>query len=155
VIVLYRHAHAGSRERWEGDDRQRPLSDKGRRQADLMARSLARLPIQRILSSPYVRCVQTVEPLARRLAMAVEEIPELAEGTPPREVTRLLRRVLNEDVVLCSHGDVVLTVLDELEAEGATFEGGDPGRAEKGAAWVLELPRGRPAQARYMAPPQL
>jgi len=44
---------------------------------------------------------------------------------------------------------------DELEAEGATFEGGDPGRAEKGAAWVLELPRGRPAQARYMAPPQL
>jgi 8-oxo-dGTP diphosphatase len=154
VIILYRHAHAGSRERWEGDDGQRPLSDKGRRQADLMARTLARLRIQRILSSPYVRCVQTVEPLAKRLAIAVEEVPELAEGTPADEVIGLVHRVRAEDVVLCSHGDVVLTVLDEIHSEGASFEGAEPGRAAKGSAWVLEL-ASKPGRARYLAPPEL
>ena len=64
MLYLVRHAKAGGRQEWRGDDRLRPLSKEGRRQADSLARRLARLTTGDLLSSPYLRCVQTVEPLA-------------------------------------------------------------------------------------------
>ena len=63
TVVLLRHASAGHRERWEGDDRLRPLDKKGRRQADALCAILRERGISRVLSSPYVRCTQTVAPL--------------------------------------------------------------------------------------------
>ena len=66
IVLLVRHARAGDREKWEGDDRLRPLDRKGRRQAEGLVELLAEYPIERLLSSQYLRCIQTFEPLAAR-----------------------------------------------------------------------------------------
>ena len=77
TLVLVRHASAGDRHEWDGDDRLRPLDKKGRKQAARLLDVLADVTVRRIVSSPYLRCVQTVEPLARARGLEVESAPEL------------------------------------------------------------------------------
>src|SRR5688500_5133995 len=89
-LYLVRHAKAGNRHHWTGDDVERPLSPKGQAQADGLAKALDGVPLTRVLSSPYVRCVQTVEPLAAAHGLEVEETPALAEGRPLAPVLELL-----------------------------------------------------------------
>src|ERR1700736_3487440 len=80
-VLLIRHAQAGNRKDWLGDDRFRPLSPKGAQQALGLVRCVKRWPPAQILSSPYTRCIQTVQPLADDLGLKVEETDELAEGS--------------------------------------------------------------------------
>ena len=84
TIYLVRHAKAGSRKAWTGDDELRPLSKAGRAQARALAKRLAADGITRIFSSPYVRCRQTVEPLAERSGVPVEASEALARGRAAR-----------------------------------------------------------------------
>ena len=91
LVLLVRHAKAGDRERWTGDDRLRPLDKRGRRQADAMVGPLAGLSLTRLVSSPYVRCVQTLEPLSARVGMAVESDRAIAEGASVEEARALPR----------------------------------------------------------------
>ncbi|MGH2977341.1 MAG: SixA phosphatase family protein [Gaiellaceae bacterium] len=88
--VLVRHASAGDRRDWAGDDRLRPLDARGRRQSAALVELLRPLEPRRIVSSPYVRCVQTVEPLAAALGRPVEQDDRLAEGAG-RAALELLR----------------------------------------------------------------
>jgi len=76
--VLVRHASAGDRHGWAGDDRLRPLDARGRRQAAQLVELLRPLDMRRVVSSPYVRCVETVEPLAAALGLPVERDDLLA-----------------------------------------------------------------------------
>src|SRR5205085_3956418 len=80
TAYLVRHAKAGSRAKWTAPDDLRPLSKPGRRQADALADALGDTGITRIVSSPHVRCRQTVEPLAARCGVQVESSDALAEG---------------------------------------------------------------------------
>jgi phosphohistidine phosphatase SixA len=107
VSILVRHASAGERRDWEGDDRLRPLDAKGRRQAEELVEQLAARSPRRVVSSPYVRCVATVEPLAAELGLEVELDERLAEGAG-RAAVELLRE---DGVVACTHGDVIVDVL--------------------------------------------
>jgi phosphohistidine phosphatase SixA len=102
--VLLRHASAGDRDDWDGDDESRPLDARG-------------------ISSPAVRCVQTVEPLAGVLGLGVEHDPRLAEGTG-RSALELLHE---EGVVCCTHGDVIEDVLGHGLKKGAAvlLQGGE------------------------------
>jgi 8-oxo-dGTP diphosphatase len=104
--ILLRHASAGDRDESQGDDRLRPLDDEGREQAQRLVRELAPLGVKKIVSSPYVRCTQTVEPLASALDLPVETEPRLAEGAARVEVEQLLRETPSGSV-LCTHGDLV------------------------------------------------
>ena len=79
-FYVVRHAKAGSRGHWTGDDRLRPLSSKGFKQAEELVKLLRRFSITAIYSSPYLRCVQTVEPLARARKLELKTSIELAEG---------------------------------------------------------------------------
>ena len=71
-LYLVRHAKAGERRLWTADDLDRPLSKKGWKQADLVGKRLAKLGPSTLLSSAYVRCIQTLEPLAERIGQPVE-----------------------------------------------------------------------------------
>jgi 8-oxo-dGTP diphosphatase len=115
-VVLLRHASAGDRDHWEGDDLLRPLDDRGRRQA-LALRLLAARGFVRILSSPYVRCIETVEPLAATLAIAIAVDARLAEGAEPDEALALLSEL--DGGVACTHGDVVEALLGHHLKKGA------------------------------------
>ena len=145
AVLLVRHADAGDRDRWEGDDRLRPLSPRGERQAVGLVSRLAGYGVGRIVSSDYLRCTQTVEPLARSRDLPVETSPALSEGAGGEEVRALLDQVEGDPVVLCTHGDVAGEVLD---AVGRSDE-----RCAKGSTWVLEPHGGRWVAVRYLEPP--
>ena len=120
AVILIRHASAGHRERWSGDDRERPLDERGWRQAEAFVHSLAGYEIERILSSSLVRCVQTVEPLARELGIEIEKRGELTEGATREEALALVDEVRGAGVALCTHGDVVLELLGTELKKGET-----------------------------------
>src|SRR5437763_8020645 len=151
---LVRHARAGSRKGWEGPDIERPLSKKGRRQADGLVDLLEASGIKRILSSPYVRCTQTVEPLAEALGLEIEVRPELAEAAPTEAAVALVRQHAGTTAVFCTHGDIVPEVLDALAREDGLQLPGDYEYA-KGSGWVIEEEGGRALSARYLRAPAL
>lgn len=113
-FILVRHASAGSREEWSGSDRLRPLDDRGRRQAEGLVAALAGYPVERILSSPSVRCTETVLPLAGERGLDVEERLELGERAGRESALELVDGVEGPGLVVCTHGDVV----DELLGDG-------------------------------------
>jgi 8-oxo-dGTP diphosphatase len=149
-VLLIRHGHAGDRKDWPGEDRLRPLTPKGYRQAVALVRRVDRWPPARILSSPYVRCVQTVQPLGDELGLKVEEVEELAEGAGPAAVA-LVRRFHDRSVALCTHGDIIPEVLIALAGEERLDLGPGP-RQPKGSAWVLQAEDGRFVRATYVRP---
>ena len=142
MILLVRHAKAGDREKWDAPDDLRPLTAKGEAQAQALVDLLAGYEIDRVLSSPYLRCTQTVAPLAAARGLAVEPCDDLAEGEGEAGVA-LAHGLLGEPryTVLCSHGDVVEEVLDALGVRRDDY-------TRKGATWVLEA-----AGARHLAAP--
>lgn len=151
AAYVVRHAKAGDRNEWEGDDRLRPLTKSGRRQAEALAKSLEGVAIDKILSSPYLRCVQTVEPLAAARKLPVEPSKELQEGAGGEGAIRLMQRFAGKNVVLCTHGDIVEELLERLLAEGLVSRA--RANLEKGSIWVLEENDGRITSARYIPAP--
>jgi 8-oxo-dGTP diphosphatase len=149
-LYLVRHAKAGDRAAWTGDDTMRPLSKNGRRQALELARVLGAHPVPRVLSSPYVRCVETVETLAAERGLEVERWDGLAEGAPFEPVLALLAE-LPDHSVLCSHGDVIPDTLDALVRRGTVVEGEPDWR--KATTWVLERDGNQIRRARAVPPP--
>jgi 8-oxo-dGTP diphosphatase len=123
-MLLVRHGSAGDRAFWEGDDRERPLDEKGVRQAELLVDLLAPYAIERILSSPAVRCLQTVEPLAKARGLSIEPRDELGEELQTSAGAELVRSLADADVAICGHGGL----------EGALR---DPPRWKKGAVLVV------------------
>jgi broad specificity phosphatase PhoE len=141
-LLLVRHGHAGRRSAFKGDDRLRPLSKRGAAQAVVLVPILSRYRPQRILSSPYLRCRETVEPTAEALSLPVETLDELAEGNGAA-AERLIRRMAGQSAVLCTHGDVATAVLEWLVAEGGARP--DQERLQKGDAWVIDSAGSSPA----------
>ncbi len=109
-VILLRHASAGDRRAWTGDDRLRPLDNRGRRQALRLAERLALLAPSAIRSSPYIRCLETVAPLASELGLVIEEDEEFAEGVAPHDAILSLQAA-GSSVLVCTHGDVIEAVL--------------------------------------------
>ncbi len=130
TIELVRHAKAHSRDRWWGrPDRDRPLTDAGMDQARALAQVLpgAGDPIATLFSSPWVRCTQTLEPLADAMGVAVVDSDNLGEvinlpvhdggdawvtsawlgGRALAFVDQVVEAHAGTRVVACSHGDVI------------------------------------------------
>jgi 8-oxo-dGTP diphosphatase len=150
-VYLVRHAKAGSRHRWSGPDEERPVTRRGRRQARRLIERFEGLEIVRIVSSPLVRCVQTVEPLARARGLDVETAEELAEGADVARTVEYVRSLDERPTVLCGHGREIEALIEAIEADGARVEG-RRGLA-KGSVWVLERRDGHIESARYLPPP--
>ena len=70
------------------------------------------------MSSPFVRCVQTLEPLAERAGLPIEVDGRLGEGAAFEGVLELLD-TLPQGAVLCSHGDVIPETIDALIGAGS------------------------------------
>ncbi|HEX6761935.1 MAG TPA: phosphoglycerate mutase family protein [Gaiellaceae bacterium] len=151
-VYLVRHAKAGHRERWTDDDELRPLTKKGRRQACALVELFGEQPFAHLLSSRYLRCVQTFEPLAEARGLPVEEVDELAEGASrAASVGLVLRAAEDGPVALSTHGDIIEHVLDELTTKQVPLTG--PTLLEKGSTWVLEVADGAFRAGRYLSPP--
>jgi phosphohistidine phosphatase SixA len=150
-VYLVRHAKAGDREAWTEPDELRPLTKKGRRQAEALVGSFRGLELARVVSSPYVRCVQTVRPLALDRGLPVELSGALVEGARTDQAMELLRAMASEPSVLCSHGDVIPALVLSLAESGTKLVGERDWR--KGATWVLKCRAGKFVRAHSLAPP--
>lgn len=135
ALYLVRHAKAASPREWTSDDRDRPLTESGTMQADALGERLGSVRSPRLVSSPYVRCIQTLEPLAACLGLPVETEDALGEGADLAQVVKILMSVPDR-TVLCSHGDVIPDVIGTLERRGMVIAGDPSWRT--GSVWVLE-----------------
>lgn len=151
TFYVVRHAKAGSRGHWTGDDRQRPLSKKGIKQAEALVEILAPFPITAVYSSPFLRCVQTVEPLARARKLPLKQTPSLAEGHGLAGAMEFIGDPKLDEVVLSTHGDIVWELVEELVKRRAVKPG--EGGFEKGSTWVVDFEDGSFEGARFTAAP--
>ena len=151
TFYVVRHAKAGSRARWTGDDRLRPLSKKGVKQAEDLVGLLQAFPVAAIFSSPYARCVQTVEPLSRSRKIPVKTSIELAEGHGLDGLREFVGSSKLDQAVLCTHGDIVWELVEDLVARHVIRPG--DGGFDKGSTWVLTTRDGVPTKARYIDAP--
>ena len=152
ALYVVRHAHAGRRSAWHAPDDQRPLSSKGEKEALGIADQLEGAGITRLLSSPAVRCVQTLQPLAERLGRDIETDERLAEGGDVDEVLALCHELETDAAIaLCTHGDIVPELLHRAATDGARFD--QPLTWPKGSTWVFERDGERVVSARFLPTP--
>lgn len=149
LIHVVRHAHAGDRDAWAVDDDLRPLSERGCAQAERLPGQLTET-IAAIYSSPSLRCLGTVLPLARTHRLGIATLEELYEGQGAEPMLARLRDEPRYPVVACTHGDILAELLGLLVSSGLTLPSL---RAEKGSTWTLELSAGVVRAARYAPPP--
>ena len=152
VVYLMRHAKAGERRVWTGLDLDRPLSKTGWKQSRAIAKRLAKHEVTELYSSPYVRCVQTLEPLAELLGTTVQVEPRLLEGEPFEGVLDLIGDV-DDRAVLCSHGDIVPAVIAALQRRGMEVQ--TPADWRKASVWVLRRKGSRVTKGKVWPPPTL
>jgi phosphohistidine phosphatase SixA len=154
--ILLRHAHAGSRSAWIGADEWRGLTPLGHTQAAELSRRLAGRPILRVLSSPSLRCRQTVVPVARELGVDVELCRELSLAASGPELARFLAEPESDGALLCTHRETLEALFAHLALAGAVdLRSPQPsGPMEFAAAWILHGARPGPgpgARLQYLS----
>lgn len=157
VRVLLRHADAGVRTQWPGHDGWRGLSPRGREQAEEVAVRLGSMPLVRVLSSPSLRCRQTVVPLARGLMLDVEPVSELAVDADSDRLLSVLRDPDTASAVLCTHRETLEALFKDLAPTRTVVPAVDP-PMEMAAAWLLRGVVGERrggVQLRYLPAQQL
>ncbi|NOX29260.1 MAG: histidine phosphatase family protein [Actinobacteria bacterium] len=151
LVHLVRHAHALSRREWTGPDGSRPLSETGH----LQARQFGSIPMAtsvEVRSSPAVRCIETIRPLAETLGTEIVVDERLAEAADPQVVAEWMCFTHRfEEVVLCGHGDLLPEVLRLLQLRGMILDG--PNAVAKASLWPCHIVDGAPVRATYTPPP--
>ncbi len=111
------------------------MSKAGWQQARKLGKRLGPVGSTNLVSSPYVRCVQTLEPLAERTGLPIGIDDRLSEGAAFQGVLVLLDE-LADGAVLCSHGDVIPETIDALVRRGLHIRSAPDWR--KASVWLLE-----------------
>jgi 8-oxo-dGTP diphosphatase len=119
------------------------LSDRGEAQATEIGDALLDAGIDRLWTSRYLRCRQTLEPLAAALGLPVDDLDELAEGAWGNDALDVLLAAVAEGhiVAACSHGDVIPAIVATAVRRGAALEG--PGALKKGARYECHIEHGQ------------
>ncbi|MGH3707422.1 MAG: NUDIX hydrolase [Pseudonocardiaceae bacterium] len=147
-VLLVRHAEAGERDDWTGDDNLRPLNTVGRRQAEVLQTLLPLFGARRVHSAPPLRCRQSVDGLAANLGVPISTEPRLAEdgylADPFAGLARLIEIAaeLGGPAVVCSQGKVISDLVRKLtdSAGFAPFAVA----SRKGSYWGLFFRGGSP-----------
>jgi 8-oxo-dGTP diphosphatase len=141
ITALVRHAHAGERKKWQGNDALRPIDPRGQTEADGLAVVLALFRPDRLLAATPLRCRQTLEPLAARLDLPIVTDSAFAEPGDAEEVAtrvkvataRLAELRDAATAAVCSQGKVLPPLLASLT------DAADPApyKTPKGGGWLL------------------
>jgi 8-oxo-dGTP diphosphatase len=147
-LYVVRHGNAGVRSKWKGSDKTRPLTEKGREQANVVADLLARHPITEIISSKALRCVQTVEPLAASLRLEVSTTKKLNTEPTIEDIRKYVGTFEGGSIVLSTHREWIEPLIRDLDSRGVPLRG--TRRWPKASIWVFDLVDGE-VQAGYYA----
>lgn len=164
TLEIFIHLDAVNRNEWQGAPDDRPLTEAGSRQAAFMASHLGSGPVNAIISSPALRCTQSLEPLAAATGLSVEIMPGFKDthgyrapegwgtgdtpapsplggaqsaGSAYAAFRSLVERYPDGRVVLCSYGDIVPALLAFLSG---LYGSEMPARNnDKGAVFTVTL----------------
>jgi 8-oxo-dGTP diphosphatase len=139
TLLLHRHASAGERVDDQLRDRRRRLDLVGRGDARALPRALGSIPIQGIVSSLLLRCVESVMPLADALGLEVVRHEALTPEAPFEETIMLLE-TLADATLVCTHGEVIERLFD-----GSV-------QCEKGGTWLIDSGPGHMRAITYVPP---
>lgn len=142
TLLVVRHASAGSRSQWRGDDDERLLDEVGVRQATALRDLLLHYGPRRVVSAPLRRCVDTVAPLAEALGVELEQLPELSEQAhtqDPGAMSELMRKLVDPatPTVVCSQGGAIPDALEQLVSPDLLPD--SEIRAKKASTWALSF----------------
>ena len=136
TLLLVRHGKAESRKTWQGSEATRPITPLGAAASYALGRELACYAPNKIISSPWKRCVETVAAFARDSSLPIEQVAELTEDhhekQPKSTLSVLIREIQNLEsntqnssaasnaiatnnaTVMCLHRPVIGTFFDYL-----------------------------------------
>jgi 8-oxo-(d)GTP phosphatase len=156
TILIVRHGTAGSKSRYKGDDRLRPLDKRGRAQAESLVGQLLGFGADTLYAADRVRCEQTLGPLAEELGVAIHKEPLLTEEAYADDRKQARRRILEIAAsggtpVICTQGKVI----PDLVAWWCDRDGvrPDKSRNRKGSTWVLSSWQGHLVAADHIGSP--
>jgi phosphohistidine phosphatase SixA len=154
LVLLVRHGHAGTKRRSARKDRLRPLNEQGLAEAEALVPLLAPYQPVRIISSPLLRCLQSVTPLAHAMGVTVRESPSLVPDAGAAATILALNIAFNGSgtVVFCTHGEVIHDMQSRLGPDGPSNFNADAPR-EKASVWLLERKERQFISATYLSPP--
>jgi 8-oxo-(d)GTP phosphatase len=141
ITPMVRHAHAGERKKWAGNDALRPIDAQGQQEAEALAKLLAIFEPARLIAAPALRCRQTLEPLAESLDLPILSDSSFGEPPTPDELpdkakaaaTRLAELRDGPTSAICSQGKLMPPLLAMLT--GA--DDPEPYKTPKGGGWIL------------------
>ncbi|OBB09404.1 NUDIX hydrolase [Mycobacteriaceae bacterium 1482268.1] len=156
TILIVRHGTAGSKSRYKGDDRLRPLDKRGRAQAESLVGQLMAFGADTLYSADRTRCCQTLEPLADELGLAIHNEPLLTEEAYADDRKAARRRMLEIAVaggtpVICTQGKVIPDLIEWWCGRDGVRP--DKSRNRKGSTWVMSLWGGRLVAADHIGSP--
>ena len=139
-MLLLRHASAGERRSQPSLDRERPLDRRGRADARALREAFHGYVVDRIVTSPHARCVETIRPFAEAAGLPIEVRDELAPTADGEHALAVLDE-LPDAALVCTHREVIERLF-----------GGEIA-CEKGGAWLLARREGVLRPAAYLPPP--
>jgi 8-oxo-(d)GTP phosphatase len=156
TVLIVRHGTAGSKSRYKGDDRKRPLDKRGRAQAESLVGVLLAFGAKMLHAADRLRCHQTLEPLAEELGSTIRNEPLLTEEAYADDRKAARHRFLEIAAaggtpVICTQGRVI----PDLIAWWSERDGvrPDKSRNRKGSAWVMSLADERLVAADHIGSP--
>jgi 8-oxo-(d)GTP phosphatase len=154
LVLLVRHGHAGTKRHRRGADSLRPLNAQGRAEAEALGVLLATFAPVRIVSSPFLRCLESVAPLGHALSIDVESSSALVPDAGSAATSFVLDLGAQEPgaVVVCTHGEVIHDLQSSLGGTDLPSFGPESPR-EKASVWVLDDHDGHFVSATYLPPP--
>jgi 8-oxo-dGTP diphosphatase len=153
-LIILRHTKALERGDWDDVDSKRTLSEIGFEQAQFLIKHLEAFAIDEIYSSDYVRCVQTVTPLAEARSLQLTQVPSLNEETFELDPTRSVSftNALKQDeknILICSHNPVIPTIVRGVL--NTKLKNKDLIKLEPGDAWIVHRVRGEIVGLDYLS----
>lgn len=121
-IIIQRHGAAQARSKWrKGDENGRPLRRKGVKQAKALPPLVAAYAPATVVTSPWKRCLDTIEPFAHAGGMDIVRKPELTEHAHrdrPSRAAAVVERVIDAaaPTIVCTHRPVLPTVIASAKA---------------------------------------
>lgn len=156
TVLIVRHGTAGSKSRYKGDDRNRPLDKHGRAQAESLVGQLLSFGAERLYAADRTRCHQTIAPLAEELGVDISSEPLLTEEAYAENRKASRNRFVEIATaegtpVICTQGKVIPDLISWwCERDGVRP---DKSRNRKGSTWVLSLYDGRLIAADHIGSP--
>jgi 8-oxo-(d)GTP phosphatase len=156
TVLVVRHGTAGSKARYKGDDRKRPLDKHGRAQAESLVGQLLAFGATDVHAAPRVRCEQTLAPLAEELGVTITDEPTLTEEAYSDSRGAARRRILEiargeGTPAICTQGKVIPDLISWwCDRDGVRP---DKSRNRKGSTWVLSLAGDRLIAADHIGSP--